>query len=147
MPMAVKIAGKYSNRGINFEDLLDITISETVRAAHEYDPGGKHKQRFTVVVSNRLKEAIRVAFREVRKHQDLINQGMCVFPALPQIDLSIEIQKIITNKLTKTEQEAVMLRWYYSHTQIETSRLLGKSPSWIRNTERKARTIIRNALK
>ena len=64
MPLAVKTARYYAGRGIDFEDLLDITISETVRLAHEYNPGVTHKHRFGTMLPSRLKKSNKTRVRE-----------------------------------------------------------------------------------
>ena len=146
MPIAVQTARRYNNRGIDFEDLLDLAISETVRAAYEYNPGVVHKQRFNLVLINRLKVSMRAVFRETKKLQSYEADEQIVCGSDSDVDFPLEIKKTLKGKLTDIEEEVITYRWFNSYTQDDTARLMGRSSTWIREIEVKARNLIKGAI-
>ena len=144
MPLAVKIARQYTGRGMKFEDLLDITVSETVRLAHIYNPGVTHKHRFGTILPSRLKKALRLAFIETKKFQ---SQGL--FDQVtysPDMELCYTVKKILMGCFTEDERAAILYRWEGNCTLSDTLRLVGKSQSWILKRENDARKLIKEAL-
>ena len=144
MPLAVKIARQYINRGIEFEDLLDITVTETIRLAHLYNPGVTHKYRFGTILPSRLKKAIRHAFKATKDFRSQRLYESIVFA--PNVELNYTIKKILRDCFTEEECKAIAYRWEGKCTLKDTSQLIGKSPSWVSSKERKAKELVKEVL-
>lgn len=146
IPLAVKIARRYTGKGIEFEELLSIVVHETTQLAHKYNPGTTHRHRFGTILPSRLQKAIRLAFIEAKKFKG--DEG--VFDStkyVPDMELRCTVDKVLKDNFSEVEIEALKYRWEGGCTLTDTMRLVGKSQSSILKMERRAKKLLKEVLK
>ena len=155
------LAKKFSGRGVEYDDLLQIASEALIAGVEKFDPDLGN--RFTTYVTPTITGMIKNYFRDfsrsvrlprrvyavaakVREAQNEYYKETGAQPTISYIAEKLGYSEELIEKLDPTEKQVITLRYVQGKSQSEVGKILGVSQMFVSRAERKIVEKLKEAL-